>query len=245
MSLTTSEKTDKLFAAYFKARSSMKELAPTGKNGAFKTSDGKVATFAPLQTIQRHIEGPFFDNDLLFSQSPTMTPDGMMVVTTLLLHAPSSQWMRGEFALKPDRPGVHGQVACSTYGRRVALAAMLNLLIDEPSDDDGNIAQGIQDGLTSQVRTTVSGIKPPTATPKGKPKGKPKAATLIEEFPTHLQTKGVKAFVKKFEKAFPDHVRQLRALATESQDFSEFKGLAAQLAKDLREANEQPKPPIR
>ena len=229
MSLTTSEKTDKLFPAYFKARSSMRELAPTGKNGAFKTPDGKVAKFAPLQTIQRHIEGPFVENGLLCSQSPTMTADGMMVVTTLLVHTPSQQWLRGEFALKPDRLGVHGQVACSTYGRRVALASMLNLLIDEPSDDDGNTAQGLAEGLTSQSRTTLSGITPPTATPK---------------LPGNLaKSKEVQAYVDRFTKRFPSHRAQLMQLLKPGISVKEFNAAVAHLAKELQ--NEQPTPPVR
>jgi hypothetical protein len=260
MSYTTSEKTDKLFPALNEAMSSMGILEPTGKNGAFKRADGTgESKYAPLQTVQMHIANACDDHDLIVSQGPTMTPEGLMVVTTLLAHAPSSQWIRTEFGLKPDRPNVHGQVACSTYARRVALASLFNLIIDEPSDvdgpdmvdDDGNRAAGVKEGQTSHPRATVSGIKRPTAAAKPKSGSLAvcaaayvKGVPLVKQLPEPLQAeKWVQKNVAKFEKTFPTHAPHVLKLLKDSPDAAEFQRLLTRLAIDLKkENNESPTP---
>lgn len=177
-----------------------------------------------------------------------------MVVTTLLAHAPSSQWIRTEFGLKPDRPNVHGQVACSTYARRVALASLFNLIIDEPSDvdgpdmvdDDGNRAAGVKEGQTSHPRATVSGIKRPTAAKSKKRSTKQGAAAyvkgvpLVKQLPEPLQTeKWVQKNVAKFEKTFPNHAPHVLKLLKDGPDMDEFKRLLTRLVVDLKKENDE------
>ncbi len=244
MSFRTSDAVDKLFSAMRTARSSMGVLEPTGKNGAFRGE----SKYAPLQTVQRHIEEPCRSENLLVTQSPTMTPDGVMAVTTMVVHTPSAQWIRTEFALKPDKPNVHGQVACSTYCRRVALASIFNLIVDEASDvdgpdlldDDGNRPAGKPDGLTTQRPASASGIVPPVTVP-----------TLPQNI---LDSKDAQRSITRFKKLFPDHVGQMIRIGNREnggvtvRDFcAAVKHLAEELkaraTEDSRE--QQPTPPVR
>ena len=116
-----------------------------------KTSDNPFfkSKYAALPDILDVIATPLQECELVLSQHP----DGEGL-TTMLIHAPSGEWMRSTGIMRPakrwsfpnpdvKKDGVHDidpQTLGSaiTYQRRYSISGILNLNIDE--DDDGNNA---------------------------------------------------------------------------------------------------------
>lgn len=96
------------------------------------TRDGKKYTYiyANLSDIQDVIREPMQKNGLNIVQMP----DGANGLTTLLSHI-SGEWMESRYEMPPTQSTPQAIGSNITYQRRYALAAALNICVDD--DDDG------------------------------------------------------------------------------------------------------------
>lgn len=94
--------------------------------------DGKAVygKYATLAAIQDAIKQPLLDCGLGVVQMP----DGANCLTTLVSHT-SGEWIEATYEMRPTNNTPQGIGSCITYQRRYALAAALNICIDD--DDDG------------------------------------------------------------------------------------------------------------
>jgi len=91
---------------------------------------------------------------LIYTQSPGAIVDGVMAVTTMIIHAESGEWMKfeGDIALgKRDPQGVGSAI---TYMQRYSLMAALGL---PPVDDDG---EGAMERPSTKPTTSKAPTKP-------------------------------------------------------------------------------------
>jgi hypothetical protein len=241
-----SEKTNEIGTALANAQPNITGAQKDGSNPHYGSS------FATLESCIEASRGALAENGLSVVQgAETNEETGGVQVSTMLLHK-SGQWIRATLTMTPEPKKMASNPSqaigsCLTYARRYGLSAMLGIY---QTDDDGEGGTAPKKGNptskpTSTPRVTVSGLKPPTATPKATKKAEGMPTSFMDSFPKHLQGKGVTKFVMKFATEFPLHVQQLRALATESQNFTEFKRFAQHLVEDLKRENEQPTPPLR
>ena len=135
-----------LAAALAKAQGQMGTAKKDATNPQFRS---KYADFAAVVDA---IRKPLADNELSYSQIAGTTPEGLIVIETILMHS-SGEWLAGTLAMQPTAirqggavlsippgemtPHVVGSVI--TYARRYGLQAIVGLPAD---DDDGNAASG-------------------------------------------------------------------------------------------------------
>lgn len=117
--------------------------------------------YASLDSILKAIDQPLATAELSFAQFP----DGANGLTTILMHAPSGEWIEATYTIPLAKNDPQGAGSALTYMRRYALGAILGLATE--TDDDANTA------------STPKSIKPPV-----------KASTPITErvdepFPSH------------------------------------------------------------
>lgn len=101
------------------------KVSNVGKDA--KANYGKYAT---LSAIQEAIKAPLQECGLAVVQMP----DGANCLTTLIAHT-SGEWIESTYEMKPTNTTPQGIGSAITYQRRYALAAALNICIDD--DDDG------------------------------------------------------------------------------------------------------------
>lgn len=99
-----------------------------------KVNPGFKSRYANLEAVRDTAVPELQKVGLLYIQSPGAIVDGVMAVTTMIIHAESGEWMKfeGDIALgKRDPQGVGSAI---TYMQRYSLMAALGL---PPVDDDG------------------------------------------------------------------------------------------------------------
>jgi hypothetical protein len=130
----TSEQTDKLWPAFFKAQRSFKAVSKGGKNDHFKSK------YSTLGDTMDSIDAGLEENGLIVLQDEEVE-NGTARIVTRIVHAESGQWLEGGITFPfpaTASPQVVGSLV--TYGRRYGLAALCCLVSD---DDDGNAASSI------------------------------------------------------------------------------------------------------
>jgi hypothetical protein len=124
-----------------------------------KVNPGFKSRYANLEAVRDTAVPELQKVGLLYTQSPGAIVDGVMAVTTMIIHAESGEWMKfeGDIALgKRDPQGVGSAI---TYMQRYSLMAALGL---PPVDDDG-------EGAMDRSRPADTPPKPsarPVETPK-------------------------------------------------------------------------------
>lgn len=124
---------------------SIKELATalakfqnevTNPQNSKTVSAGKFSyKYAPLDEILSLVRPILAKNELSIVQVPTMS-DGMVGVTTTLLHS-SGEWIEtNPILLKLDKQSAQGAGSAITYARRYAISSILG--ISSEDDDDAN-----------------------------------------------------------------------------------------------------------
>lgn len=107
---------------------------PTKTGGAFRYS------YADLSAVHAVVGPALHDAGIYWQQHPGVgRASNETIVTTLLVHADSSQWVESDITVPIGSPGgaqQHGSAI--TYARRYALVAICGLDIE---DDDGAAAQ--------------------------------------------------------------------------------------------------------
>jgi len=131
-----------------------------------KVNPGFKSRYANLEAVRDTAVPELQKVGLLYTQSPGAIVDGVMAVTTMIIHAESGEWMKfeGDIALgKRDPQGVGSAI---TYMQRYSLMAALGL---PPVDDDG-------EGAMDRSRPADTPPKPsarPVETPETKAPYKP------------------------------------------------------------------------
>jgi hypothetical protein len=126
-----SETIGALAAALAKAQSQITGAVKDAANPFFKSK------YADLVSVWQACRKPLTDNGLAVTQTSRYTPDGLMLVTTLL-HS-SGEWIAGEMPVLTKDASPQAQGSGLTYARRYALAAIVGVY---QTDDDAEAAQG-------------------------------------------------------------------------------------------------------
>ena len=128
--MNQSEQINELMASLAKAQGEMSHAAKDSTNPHFKSK------YADLASVWQACREPLSKNGLSVVQTLDIIGEKQVLVT-ILGHA-SGQWIKSTLALPIQKPGPQEIVSCTTYCRRVALAAMVGVYQD---DDDGEEAQ--------------------------------------------------------------------------------------------------------
>ena len=120
----------KLGDALSKAQAAMKPAKKDAENPFFKSH------YADLSSVWEAIRGPLSANGLAVAQMPTVGPDGVQRLRTLLIHS-SGEWIGSDLDMKPVKNDPQSIGSCLTYARRYALSAITGVATE---DDDGNAA---------------------------------------------------------------------------------------------------------
>jgi hypothetical protein len=126
---------DALATALSKAQGEVKGAVKDSDNPAFKR-DGKAMKYADLESVEDACWAAITGNGLAVLQSPGLTVDGVMHMTTMLTHA-SGQWVKDTLSIPLAKVDAQGYGSAVTYARRYSLAAFMGVA---PEDDDGNAA---------------------------------------------------------------------------------------------------------
>lgn len=126
-----SEQINEIAAALAVAQGQIKGAKKDSANPFFKSKYADLASVSEACRMQLSQAG------IAVVQSPSSTPDGIVSVETMLIHA-SGQWMSEVLSVKPKDDGPQALGSVITYLRRYALAAFAGVA---PEDDDGEAAE--------------------------------------------------------------------------------------------------------
>ena len=141
-----SDSISELAKAFAKTQQEMKQPLKNAENPFFNS------TYVPLENVAQSITDVATKNGLSYSQEPTVV-DGVVSVTTLVMHS-SGEWIEYEpLRLKPDKNNIQGCGSAITYAKRYALSAIFGITSDK--DDDGNGAVNYE-----QVNNQMSQKRP-------------------------------------------------------------------------------------
>lgn len=132
-----SDSITKLAAARVKAQEGFPLAQADQKNDHFGNE------FAGLSSLQRSALAHLAKHGLTVIQAPSTDPEnGHLVMETMLLHE-SGEFLSSEIALKPERPGSQAISSCSTYGQRLGLRAMVQIIVGD--EIDGGVSDHVDD----------------------------------------------------------------------------------------------------
>lgn len=141
--MNKSESIKNLAAALVKFQSSVPAIGRDAANPFFKSK------YASLGNIISKITPVLSECGLAISCIPT----GENKLTCMVMHT-SGEYVSGEYTMRPVKDDPQALGSAITYQRRYAIAAILNLNVDE--DDDGNEASKPVSPLSSK-KPTISG----------------------------------------------------------------------------------------
>lgn len=155
MELQSSEIT-KIAPAIVKMQSVVQHAVKDAKNPHFKSQ------YASLESVIDVTREPLASCELSVVQQSMLTPDGPVLVTTLL-HS-SGQWLRSYLPILNAAKTAQGQGSGITYARRYALAALCGIT---QTDDDGNEASATQrTQVTERMSQSQARPSQPTSMPQ-------------------------------------------------------------------------------
>lgn len=145
-----SESISELTKAFAKTQQEMKQPLKDAQNPFFKS------TYVPLENVTESITETATKNGLAFSQEPSFD-DGMVAVTTLVMHS-SGEWIEyAPLKMKPVKNDPQAFGSAITYAKRYALSAIFGITSDK--DDDGNEATQPQKPQRQQQATKQAQVK--------------------------------------------------------------------------------------
>lgn len=145
-----SESISELAKAFAKTQQELKQPLKDAENPFFKS------TYVPLENVTESITETATKNGLAFSQEPSFD-DGMVTVTTLVMHS-SGEWIEYEpLKMKPVKNDPQAFGSAITYAKRYALSAIFGITSDK--DDDGNEATQPQKPQRQQRATKQAQVK--------------------------------------------------------------------------------------
>ncbi|KXT67654.1 Phage-associated recombinase [Streptococcus gallolyticus] len=142
-----SDSISELAKAFSKTQQELKQPLKDAANPFFKS------TYVPLENVAESITETATKNGLAFSQEPSFD-DGMVTVTTLVMHS-SGEWIEyAPLKMKPVKNDPQAFGSAITYAKRYALSAIFGITSDK--DDDGNEATQPQKPQRQQKATKQS-----------------------------------------------------------------------------------------
>lgn len=145
-----SESISELAKAFAKTQQELKQPLKDAANPFFKS------TYVPLENVAESITETATKNGLSFSQEPSFD-DGMVTVTTLVMHS-SGEWIEyAPLKMKPVKNDPQAFGSAITYAKRYALSAIFGITSDK--DDDGNEATQPQKPQRQQRATKQAQVK--------------------------------------------------------------------------------------
>lgn len=136
--------------------------------------------YATLDHILERVRGPLAKHGLAVTQL-VESEDGTSYLSTLLMHGPSGEWLRGRLALPTTDGAPHELGSLLTYLRRYSLNAVLG--IEGEEDDDGNRAQG--NGAQARPAGRGTGSRPATRPAEDRPDTK--RARIMQKIGAHVK----------------------------------------------------------
>jgi hypothetical protein len=133
MSITTSPTIGVISAALLKFQGAVEGVGRNAENSAFK-KDGKALKYASLESVIDTARPDLQKVGIVFLQSAGAIVEGVMAMTTRLIHAESGEWIEGTMDIALGKRDPQGTGSAQTYAQRYHLMAMLGL---PPVDDDG------------------------------------------------------------------------------------------------------------
>lgn len=129
--MNKSDSISELAKAFAKTQQELKQPLKDAENPFFKSA------YVPLENVAESITEAATKNGLSFSQEPSFD-DGMVTVTTLVMHS-SGEWIEyAPLKMKPVKNDPQAFGSAITYAKRYALSAIFGITSDK--DDDGNEA---------------------------------------------------------------------------------------------------------
>jgi len=93
--------------------------------------------YASLEAVNDAIRSHYLAAGLTVMQAPGSYADGIMALTTLIVHAESGEWLKSEMQIPVGKTDPQGAGSALTYAERYSLMGLFNL---PPVDDDGEAA---------------------------------------------------------------------------------------------------------
>lgn len=155
MNLARSEQIDAIAAALAKAQGKIEGASRDKTNPDLKNR------YADLASAWDACRTALSENGISVVQAPGEGENGMIGVTTLLMHS-SGQWLQGSLSMRPAKGDPQSIGSVITYARRYSLMAMVGIA---PDDDDGNAASGRGRDDTSHMPPQREAVATPDYTP--------------------------------------------------------------------------------
>jgi hypothetical protein len=230
-----SEQIDKLATALAKAQSEVEGAKKDSANPHFKSK------YADLASVWLACREALTKNGLAIIQGPGRTENGVMSMTTQLVHA-SGQWVRETMSIPLQKQDAQGYGSATTYARRYALAAFVGV---SPEDDDGNAASHPQQRHDVAPRqNNVAPIAPTRQQPerlKGPIKTRAELRTACGDFVREIHSCGdldqFEALIAS-KRALIDQVQAEHKLYWEG-DGADFLGLRKEIERMRAELEQQ------
>jgi len=129
-----SNEINELAAALSKAQGAIKVAVKGAENPFFRSH------YADLPAIYEACRAALSTNGLAVTQATQFEGEAMWLETTLM-HS-SGQWLMSRYPVRPVKNDPQGMGSALTYARRYALSALVGVVSDDGSDDDGEAASG-------------------------------------------------------------------------------------------------------
>ena len=149
--MNKSETIDALAGALAKAQGEIDTADKSAKNPFFKSS------YADLPSVWAACRKQLSKNGLAVVQRMDTSENGM-ILESVLMHS-SGQWISSTYPVNPVKNDPQGLGSAITYARRYALMALVGVVADDASDDDGNAASGNRPGMISGAMAEESSTK--------------------------------------------------------------------------------------
>jgi hypothetical protein len=148
--MNSSENINELATALALVQSQLGHAKKDSKNPFFKSS------YADLESVWDACRSLLSSNGLSVMQFPGNYTDGEMSLTTILAHS-SGQYIEQTMSFPVSKNDPQGCMACLTYMRRGALAAVVGIV---QADDDGNEAseKGKSPSITPQQIASITAL---------------------------------------------------------------------------------------
>ena len=110
--------------------------------------------YVPLENVVEAIDDVAPKHGLTYSQYPVTTENGLVGISTVLLHESGEYIEFPPATTKPDKNTAQGVGSALTYMRRYSLSAVFGITSDQ--DDDGNEASGKNNRKQTQPQKASS-----------------------------------------------------------------------------------------
>lgn len=110
--------------------------------------------YVPLENVVEAIDDVAPKHGLTYSQYPVTTENGLVGISTVLLHESGEYIEFPPATTKPDKNTPQGVGSALTYMRRYSLSAVFGITSDQ--DDDGNEASGKNNRKQTQPQKASS-----------------------------------------------------------------------------------------